>query len=118
MGDELEQCAEGIAQIERHAEQLSKLGKDMDKKGANAAQLLGKVEDEMQSARYLVEETSKYLKQRLRETDLSKMTRMRVEKLARQFESAGQRQQNIGMKSYGCNDIPIGQKKSLCLMRK
>jgi hypothetical protein len=91
MGDELEQCAEGIAQIERHAEQLSKLGKDMDKKGANAAQLLGKVEDEMQSARYLVEETSKYLKQRLRETDLSKMTRMRVEKLARQFESAGQR---------------------------
>lgn len=89
MGDEYEQCAEGIAQVERHAEQLSKYNKDLDKRGANIGQLLRKVEEEVDSGRYLTEETGRYLKDRLQESDLSKMTRVRLEKLARQFEATG-----------------------------
>ena len=89
MSEELEQCAEGIAQIERHAEQLGKYNKDLEKRGANIAQLLRKVEMEVDSGRYLTEETGQYLKERLKEKDLTKMTRMRLEKLARQFEATG-----------------------------
>lgn len=89
MGDEYEQCAEGIAQIERHTEQLGKYYKDLDKRGANISQLLRKVEEEVDSGRYLSEDTGRYLKDRLRESDLTKMTRVRLEKLARQFEATG-----------------------------
>jgi len=95
MGDEYEQCAEGIAQVERHAEQLSKYNKDLDKRGANIGQLLRKVEEEVDSGRYLTEETGRYLKDRLQESDLSKMTRVRLEKLARQFEATGGRFETI-----------------------
>lgn len=90
MGDELEQCAESIAQIERHAEQLSKYGKDLDKKGANISQVLRKAEEEVDAGRYLTEETGKYLKERLKDNELTKQTRMRLEKLSRLFATAGQ----------------------------
>mmetsp|Transcript_42097 Transcript_42097/g.82346 ORF Transcript_42097/g.82346 Transcript_42097/m.82346 type:complete len:249 (+) Transcript_42097:358-1104(+) len=95
MGDELDQCADGISQIERHAEQLGKYLKDLDRRGADVPQLLKKVEEEMDSGRYLTEETGRYLKDRLREQDLTKMSRMRLEKLARQFEATGGRFETV-----------------------
>ncbi len=60
---ELDSCSESIIQIEKHADQLMKYGKELDKKGpAGLAALSHRIETETDAGRYLTEQTGNFLK--------------------------------------------------------
>ena len=60
---ELDSCAESIIQIEKHADQLLKFGKELDKKGPSAlSQLSHRIENEADAGRYLTGQTGIFLK--------------------------------------------------------
>ena len=69
---DLDACAESIIQMERHATQLTKYGKELDRlslalgsaalSDASFANLSYKIESEAEAGRYLTENTGEFLK--------------------------------------------------------
>ena len=60
---ELDSCAESIIQIEKHADQLMKYGKELERKGPSAlSQLSHRIENEADAGRYLTGQTGNFLK--------------------------------------------------------
>mmetsp|Transcript_2525 Transcript_2525/g.4070 ORF Transcript_2525/g.4070 Transcript_2525/m.4070 type:complete len:242 (-) Transcript_2525:2559-3284(-) len=93
---ELDECADNIEQLERYATSLGKLGKALEK-GSNVASTIRKIEEETDNGQALASETGRYLKTKLSDKSLDHRTRLRVEKLGRQYEAAGTRFETVSL---------------------
>ena len=90
-------CLDNINELDRLGDELKAIGIELRRGGGCKAGLMQRAEDATESGRVLSQETGQYLKNKLQSPSVDRQTRAQLERLGRQFQTAGSKFEAVSL---------------------
>ena len=90
-------CLDNINELDRLGDELKAIGIELRRGGGGQAGLMQRAEDATENGRVLSQETGQYLKNKLQSPSVDRQTRAQLERLGRQFQTAGSKFEAVSL---------------------